>query len=133
MMVYDRHAPMCEALVSAGATFTEPKKMAQEADYIFMMLGYPKDVRKVVLDSEIGILQHMKPGSTIIDCTTSSPELAQEIASEASKRGITSLDAPVSGGDMGAKAGRLASMVGGPDEEMAPETRNLIEAYSSQV
>ena len=123
---------MCDELVNEGATFKQPKEIAQEADYIFMMLGYPHDVRNMVLDKESGILQHMKPGSTLIDCTTSSPELAQQIAAQGLERGIHSVDAPVSGGDIGARKGCVASMVGG-SEEGVNGAMDLMQAYSVEV
>ena len=69
------------------------------------MLGYPHDVQRVVLDKEAGILQHMKKGSFLVDHTTSSPDLAIRIAEQADSLGVKSIDAPVSGGDIGAKNG----------------------------
>lgn len=93
----------------------DPNEIAREADFLFLMLGYPHDVRSMVLDETNGILQHMKEGSTLIDHTTSSPDLAEQIFSQAAKRGIHSVDAPVSGGDIGARNGKLVTMVGGTD------------------
>lgn len=75
------------------------------------MLGYPKDVEEMVLGD--GILQHMKKGSYLIDHTTSSPGLAEKIAAQAKEREVHSVDAPVSGGDIGAKNGKLVIMIGG--------------------
>ena len=69
------------------------------------MLGYPHDVQRVVLDKEVGVLQHMKKGSFLVDHTTSSPDLAIRIAEQADSIGVKSIDAPVSGGDIGAKNG----------------------------
>ena len=79
------------------------------------MVGYPDDLETVVL-GEGGALAGMKPGSLLIDFTTSCPELAKKIAEAASEKGVLSLDAPVSGGDIGAKGGTLAIMCGGSDE-----------------
>jgi 3-hydroxyisobutyrate dehydrogenase len=76
------------------------------------MLGYPNDVRRMVLGEE-GILKSMRPNTYLIDHTTSSPDLAKEIYFMAKKYGVRSLDAPVSGGDIGAKNGSLVTMVGG--------------------
>lgn len=67
----------------------------------------------MVLDEDVGILEHMKTGSTLIDHTTSSPQLAETIAAKALERGIHSVDAPVSGGDIGARNGKLVVMAGG--------------------
>ena len=77
MMVFDRTASHTDNLVKAGASFMEPREIAKEADYLFMMLGHPHDVDNMVLHNDVGILQHMKPGTTLIDCTTSSPTLAE--------------------------------------------------------
>lgn len=96
------------------------------------MLGYPHDVEKVVLDEKTGILSHMKEGSVLIDHTTSSPGLASRIAEEALKRKILSLDAPVSGGDIGAKNGKLVMMVGG-QKEAFEKALDLFNCYSAEV
>ena len=77
------------------------------------MLGYPHDVESIVLDKDTGILSHMKEGAVLIDHTTSSPDLALKIWEEARKKNVFSLDAPVSGGDIGARNGKLVTMVGG--------------------
>ena len=105
LSVYNRTASKADDLVAAGATFKQPAEVARDADVLFLMLGYPHDVERVVLDKEVGILQHMKKGSFLIDHTTSSPDLAIRIAEQASSQGIQSIDAPVSGGDIGAKNG----------------------------
>ena len=76
LLVYNRTASKADDLVAAGAEFMEPEEIARNADYVFLMLGYPDDVRKMVLDESTGILKHMKPGATIVDHTTSSPDLA---------------------------------------------------------
>jgi len=94
-----------------------------------MMLGYPHDVEKMVLDSEVGILQHMKRGSTLIDHTTSSPSLAEAIAEKANATGVHSVDAPVSGGDTGAKNGKLVTMVGASEEGFAG-SKDFLDVYS---
>lgn len=96
------------------------------------MLGYPEDVRKLVLDETDGILKCMKSGSTLVDHTTSSPSLAEEIAEKALARGIHSVDAPVSGGDIGAKNGKLVVMAGGTEEGMA-SVRDLLDIFSLEV
>lgn len=83
LMVFNRTASKADDLVQAGAQFMEPVEIAKQADYLFLMLGYPHDVRSMVLDEATGILKHMKSGSTLVDHTTSSPELAEKIAEEA--------------------------------------------------
>ena len=80
------------------------------------MLGLPSDVERMVLgdgSSQSGILEHMKRGSYLIDHTTSSPSLAERIAKKGKEKGIISIDAPVSGGDIGAQNGQLVVMMGG--------------------
>jgi len=132
LAVFNRTASKADELVQAGAEYLEPAEIAKKADYLFLMLGYPIDVEKMVLDPEVGILKHMKAGAFLIDHTTSSPDLAERIAVEGNKVGVKSIDAPVSGGDIGAKAGKLVTMVGGETE--AVETcRHLMDLYSQQV
>jgi len=77
------------------------------------MLGYPTDVEQMTIHPETGIVKHMKKGSYLIDHTTSSPGLAEKIAAECKKFGVGSIDAPVSGGDIGARNGTLVTMIGG--------------------
>ena len=90
-----------------------PHEMAKEAQVVFLCLSAPKDVQHIVLDESTGLLPHMKSGTTIVDHTTSNPNLAETIAKKALEKGVHSLDAPVSGGDIGAKAGTLLIMTGG--------------------
>lgn len=89
-----------------------PREVAGECPIVFTMLGYPDDVREVVLGKS-GVLSSLARGGLIIDCTTSSPSLAVEIAAAAKAKGIDTLDAPVSGGDIGARNATLSFMVGG--------------------
>ena len=131
-MVFNKTASKADELVQAGAQFMAPREIAQQADFIFLMLGYPHDVRNIVLDDAEGILQHMKSGSTLVDHTTSSPELAETIAAKALERGIHSVDAPVSGGDIGARNGVLVTMVGGTEEGVG-SVRTLLDIYSQEV
>ena len=102
LMVFNRTASKADALVEAGAQFMEPIEIAKQADYLFMMLGYPQDVERMALDPQVGVLRHMRAGSTLIDHTTSSPAIAEAISREADARQVHSIDAPVSGGDIGA-------------------------------
>ena len=106
--------------------FDSAKALAQNVDVIISMVGYPQDVAEIYL-GENGVIKNLKPQSIIIDMTTSSPKLAQEIYQEAQKYEIKSLDAPVSGGDVGAKNGTLAIMVGG-DKEVYEEVLPIFEA-----
>lgn len=102
--------------MSKGAKVVDtPAEVGLHSDIVFTMVGYPTDVREVILGKE-GVLSTLKPGSIIIDMTTSEPSLAVEIAQSASTKNIFTLDAPVSGGDIGAREARLSIMVGGDDK-----------------
>jgi len=129
--VFNRTASKADMLVEAGATFKPASQVAKDSDYVFLMLGYPHDVEKMVLSSE-GVLQHMKKGSYLIDHTTSSPGLAYKIWETAKERGVHSIDAPVSGGDIGAKSGQVVTMVGAEDEAFE-KVNPLMETYSKKV
>nr|WP_276562773.1 NAD(P)-dependent oxidoreductase [Paenibacillus anseongense] len=111
--LYNRTRSKAQDLVDQGAHWQDsPGQLAQQCDVIITMLGFPSDVEEIYL-GENGILQNAKPGSYVIDMTTSSPKLAKQIEHEARSRGLFSLDAPVSGGDVGAKEAKLSIMVGG--------------------
>ena len=96
------------------------------------MLGNLDDVRSVVLDEQVGVLKHMRAGSTLIDHTTSSPELAEVIFAKAKERGIEAIDAPVSGGEIGARNGKLVVMAGGTQEGIV-KVRGLLQIYAQEV
>jgi 3-hydroxyisobutyrate dehydrogenase len=114
--IYNRSRGRAEALLAKGARWADsPKAVAEASDVIFTIVGYPADVRQVVLGPN-GTLAGSKPGNILVDMTTSEPALAQEIATEAKKRGVQSVDAPVSGGDIGAREARLSIMIGGEKE-----------------
>ena len=111
--VYNRSKAKAEKLLACGARWAEsPRAVAENADVIFTIVGYPADVRSVILGPD-GVLAGCRPGSIIVDMTTSQPSLAVEIAAAAAAIGVQSLDAPVSGGDVGAREARLSIMVGG--------------------
>ncbi len=97
-----------------------------------MMLGYPHDVEDVVFNKESGLLHHMKEGSILIDHTTSTPDLAVKIHAETLKKNISFIDAPVSGGDIGAKNGKLVTMIGG-DSETVEKVKPLLDCYSLEI
>jgi 3-hydroxyisobutyrate dehydrogenase len=129
--VFNRTASKADMLVEAGATFKPAHEVAKDADYLFLMLGYPEDVEKMVL-SEEGVLQHMKKGAYLIDHTTSSPGLAYKIWETAKENGVHSIDAPVSGGDIGAKNGQVVTMVGAENEAF-DKVKPLMETYSKRI
>mmetsp|Transcript_74308 Transcript_74308/g.103233 ORF Transcript_74308/g.103233 Transcript_74308/m.103233 type:complete len:292 (+) Transcript_74308:35-910(+) len=132
MTVFNRTASKADDLIANGAKFMTAKEVAEQSDYVFLMLGHPHDVRNMVLDSDNGILNHMKPGSYLIDHTTSKPGLADEIYQHANKKDIFSVDAPVTGGDFGALSGKLCTMTGG-DEEHCEHVKPLLLTYSQAV
>ncbi|MBT2649461.1 NAD(P)-dependent oxidoreductase [Bacillus sp. ISL-34] len=116
VFVYTRTKDKASELLSQGAKWASaPKEIAQKASVIISMVGYPSDVEEIYL-GENGLIENGKQGTHLIDMTTSTPSLAVKIAEEAKKRGMESLDAPVSGGDIGARDAKLTIMVGGSSE-----------------
>jgi 3-hydroxyisobutyrate dehydrogenase len=111
--VFNRTRARADQLVEKGATWRDsPAEVAADAEVVFTMLGFPIDVREVVL-GEDGILEAMQPGSLLVDMTTSEPALAVEVHEASKDKGVQALDAPVSGGDVGARNATLVIMVGG--------------------
>ncbi|HMP16600.1 MAG TPA: NAD(P)-dependent oxidoreductase, partial [Gemmatales bacterium] len=116
--VFNRTRAKAEPLLEQGAKFAAtPREVAEQADIIFAIVGFPQDVEEVFL-GEDGALEGCRPGKILVDMTTSSPSLAREIARAAAAQGVASLDAPVSGGDIGAREARLSIMVGGDAEAL---------------
>ncbi len=115
-VVFNRTATKLQGLVELGAKAAKsPAEVAQQADVIFTIVGFPRDVREVTL-GPAGTLQAAAPGKILVDMTTSEPSLAVEIYKAAKAKGVHSVDAPVSGGDIGAKEARLSIMLGGDKE-----------------
>ncbi|KAK8796231.1 hypothetical protein WA171_004192, partial [Blastocystis sp. BT1] len=111
--VFNRTPSKCNGLVAKGAKLvSSPLEVAQNSDVVFSIVGYPADVRQIAL-GEKGLLKGLKKGGIYVDMTTSQPSLAQELYAAAKEQGCTTLDAPVSGGDVGARTGKLSIMVGG--------------------
>lgn len=112
-MVYNRSLEKTKPLAEKGAAVANsPKEVAEQSDVIIAIVGYPQDVREVFL-GEQGILSGLKSGGIAVDMTTSEPSLAVEISEAAKAKGIHSVDAPVSGGDVGAREAKLTIMAGG--------------------
>ena len=112
LAVYNRSPDKAAALAARGAVAcATPAQVAQQSDVIITMVGYPSDVEQVWLGAD-GVIAHARD-ALLIDMTTSSPALAQQLAAQAAKAGHQALDAPVSGGDVGAREGKLSIMVGG--------------------
>ncbi|HQR08553.1 MAG TPA: NAD(P)-dependent oxidoreductase [Gemmatales bacterium] len=130
--VYNRSLEKTKPLVELGATLARsPKEVAERSDIVFAIVGYPKDVREVFLGAD-GALAGSKPGTILVDMTTSDPTLAREIAQAASARGVYALDAPVSGGDVGAKEARLSIMVGG-EASVFEAVKPIFEAMGKTI
>lgn len=111
--VYNRTQKRAQTLLDAGAQWADsPIEVARSSDVIFTIVGFPNDVREVIL-GEQGALAGAEKGSVIVDMTTSEPSLAVEIAQLAGQKGVHVIDAPVSGGDVGAREARLSIMIGG--------------------
>ena len=130
--VFTRTRQKAEELINAGATWCDsPAEIARETDLIFSIVGYPSDVREVMLGPD-GVVSHAKEGSVIVDMSTSEPSLAQAVYKQAQERGISVLDAPVSGGDIGARQGTLAIMVGG-DRESFDRVTPFLEIMGENI
>lgn len=114
--IYNRTRSKADNLINSGANYcNSPADVAKNSDVVFTIVGYPSDVESTILGKE-GIILSAKKGTIIIDMTTSEPSLAIKIYNLAKEKGIFSLDAPVSGGDVGAREATLSIMVGGDKE-----------------
>lgn len=133
VIVSNRTPSRCDNLLQRGAQFVAtPAEMAALApDFIITMVGFPTDVEAVYFGEE-GLIAQANPSTMLIDMTTSSPELSVRIYEAARTRGISALDAPVSGGDLGARNGTLTIMVGG-DEEAFNRAVPLFEAFGKTI
>lgn len=132
LCVYNRSRDKADELITRGASWcATPGEVAAQADVIITMVGYPQDVEQVYL-GEGGILARARKNALLIDMTTSSPELAVRIAAAASKVGCQSLDAPVSGGDIGARDAKLAIMVGG-EQAAFDAARPILQVMGANI
>ncbi len=130
--VYNRSREKAQPLLDKGATFADtPKKVAENSDVVFAIVGFPKDVREVFLGAD-GALAGSNPGTVLVDMTTSEPGLAKEIYEAAKAKGVHSLDAPVSGGDVGAKNAALSIMIGG-DKAAVDAVSPVFEAMGKTI
>ena len=132
LSVYNRTRSKTDALVARGAKYCEsPGACARGQDAVITIVGYPKDVEEIYLGAD-GILANLDAGAYTADMTTSSPALAERIYAEAKKRGIHALDAPVTGGDMGARNATLNILVGG-DEDAFNAMRPIFAAMGKNI
>jgi 3-hydroxyisobutyrate dehydrogenase len=132
LVVYSRTKEKANELVEKGAVWVEnPKAVAEKANVIFTIVGYPTDVEEIYL-GENGLIPNGRAGSYYIDMTTSSPSLAGKIYEAAKMKGIQTIDAPVSGGDVGAREATLSIMVGG-EEEAFEVVKPLFELIGNNI
>ncbi len=130
--VYNRTQSKARSLLDKGAAWADtPRAVAEASDVVFTIVGFPSDVRSVILGDD-GVLAGSKQGSVIVDMTTSEPSLAIEIAEAAKTRGVRSVDAPVSGGDVGAREARLSIMIGG-DKDVVESLQPCWQAMGKTI
>mgnify|MGYP003336540447 FL=1 len=130
--VYSRTRQKSEALLARGAQWAEtPEALARQSDVVFSIVGYPADVREVLL-GEHGALRGAAAGTVLVDMTTSQPSLAVEIWQAAKAQGVYALDAPVSGGDLGARNATLSIMLGG-DQDVVEALQPLWDTMGKTV
>ena len=114
--IYSRTKVKADDLLEKGAEWADsPKAVAEQSDVVFSIVGFPHDVRQVILGND-GAVAGLKSGGIVVDMTTSQPSLAREIHQTAQQKGVSAVDAPVSGGDVGAKNGTLSIMIGGDQD-----------------
>ena len=132
LFVYNRTAAKAQVLVDAGAVLCEsPREVASQSEFVFSIVGYPVDVESTYLSTD-GILAGAKAGSVVIDMTTSEPALAKRIFKLAGRQGVDVLDAPVSGGDIGARNAALAIMVGG-EQSVFDRVKPLFQCMGKNI
>ena len=132
MTVYNRTKAKADPLVDDGATWANsPQAVAKNSDVIFTIVGFPADVREVYFGGN-GILAGAKAGSIVVDMTTTEPSLALEIYQKGQVQDTSSIDAPVSGGDVGAREAKLAIMIGG-DEQAVKTIQPLFDAMGQNI
>ena len=130
--VYNRTASKAQALVDAGAVLCEsPQEVAGQSEVVFSIVGYPADVESTYLGAD-GILAGARAGTVVVDMTTSEPALAKRIHAAAGQQGVDALDAPVSGGDIGARNAALAIMVGG-EASVFEKVKPLLECMGQNI
>jgi 3-hydroxyisobutyrate dehydrogenase len=130
--IYNRSKNKAAPLLEQGASWADsPLEVAKRSDVVFGIVGFPKDVREVYLGPG-GALAGSKPGTVLVDMTTSEPSLAVEIYEAAKAKGVHSVDAPVSGGDVGAKNAALSIMIGG-DKDVVAAVQPLFECMGKTI
>ena len=137
VLIHNRSPAKAESLVQMGAEYFEnPQEIAKQVDYLVTMVGNTEEVDRTLF-GEIerpgsDLISYLKKGATIIDHTSSSPVLAERIFAECKIRGLHAIDAPVSGGEIGAKAGKLIAMAGG-DKKIVEKASEIMKSYASEI
>jgi 3-hydroxyisobutyrate dehydrogenase len=130
--VFNRTPEKARPLVEKGARLVDsPQAVAEASDVVFTIVGYPRDVREVILGPR-GTLAGARPGTVLVDMTTSEPALAIEIDRAAGAKQVHAVDAPVSGGDVGAREARLSIMIGG-EKEVVDAIRPMFEVMGKTI
>ena len=130
--VYTRTKSKAQQLIDLGATWADtPAQASVDKDIIFTMVGYPQDVEEVYCGKD-SIFDTAKKGAVVVDMTTSEPTLAKKLYNIALEKGIHCVDAPVSGGDIGAQNGTLSIMIGG-DSSVVESIRPIFETFGTNV
>ena len=130
--IYNRTKTKAQRLLESGATWAEsPRAVAEQSDVIFTIVGFPEDVVEVYW-GEDGILAGVKPGSIVVDMSTTAPSLARKVYAEAKSKSVYAIDAPVSGGDVGARDATLSIMVGG-DKDVVENIKPLLEILGKHI
>lgn len=130
--VYNRTRSKAQPLLDRGARWADtPRAVAEASDVVFTMVGFPRDVREVYMGKD-GVLEGARAGTILVDMTTTEPSLAREIDAVARAKGVHAVDAPVSGGDVGAREARLSIMVGG-EAEIVERIRPLLETMGKTI
>lgn len=132
LTIWNRTTSKMKPLTEAGALGTmSPKDVAESSDVVITIVSDSKDVEEVIVGPQ-GVIHGAKPGSVVVDMSTISPSVTRKIAGELKKKGVHMLDAPVSGGDIGAREGTLSIMVGG-DSEVFEECLPIFEAMGETI
>jgi 3-hydroxyisobutyrate dehydrogenase len=130
--LHSRTRAKAQPLIDRGARWAEsPHETAAASDVLFTMVGFPQDVRQVYFGAD-GVFAGARPGTVLIDMTTTQPSLSREIADAAAARSLYSIDAPVSGGDVGARNGTLSIMVGG-EKQTVQAAMPLFEMLGKKI
>lgn len=130
--IYSRTKSKAKEVIEEGAIWCDDiKSCVKNKDVVITIVGYPKDVEEVYFGGN-GIIENSNKGTILIDMTTTSPKLSERIYEEGMKKGLLALDAPVSGGDIGAKNGTLSIMVGG-DEEVFAKALDVFKAMGTNI